>query len=128
MNIVNQFTANCFAAITPPCNSTIENRLDDNLKNCRDLRDIINIARILKDHNIDVFVLSTHTSHVKQMFDVGVAATMKSCFSEEYRKIFKFFRSELNQAAQLRHFFVQAAIYSWQQNNHMEYLVFLLVI
>ena len=39
---------------------------------------------------------------------------MKSCFNEE------FFYPELNQAAQLRHFFAQAAIYSWQQKANIK--------
>ena len=42
--------------------------------------------KLLKDNNIQLFVLPAHTSHVTQLFDVGVGSSMKSYFTDVIKK------------------------------------------
>ena len=69
--------------------------------------------KILKDHNVEVFIIPAHTSHLTQLFDVILASPMKSCFSDLLKKMMVDFNIDENNAAQLRLFCVKAAIISW---------------
>ena len=69
--------------------------------------------KILKDHNVEVFIIPAHTSHLTQLFDVIIASPMKSCFSDLLKKMMNDFNIEENNTAQLRFFCVKAALISW---------------
>lgn len=68
--------------------------------------------QILKDNNVEVFIIPAHTSHVTQLFDVIIASPMKSYFSDLLKKMMDDFKIDQNNTAQLRFFCVKAAIFS----------------
>lgn len=69
--------------------------------------------QLLKQHNIELFVLPAHTSHITQMFDVGIGSPMKATFSDHFNKLMQNFNPQLNQIAQIRQFCIHAAILAW---------------
>ena len=44
---------------------------------------------LLRKFRIDVMILPSHTTHVLQMFDVGLASPLKKKFTERFRKLLK---------------------------------------
>ena len=66
--------------------------------------------KIFKDHNIDIFIIPSHTSHLTQLFDVGIASPMKACFSDLLKTLMKNFNIDENNTGQLRFFCIKAAI------------------
>ena len=69
--------------------------------------------KLLKDNNIQLFVLPAHTSHVTQLFDVGVGSSMKSYFTDVFKKKMKDFNPQINNLGQLRYYCVYSAICAW---------------
>ena len=69
--------------------------------------------KMLKQNNIKLFVIPAHTSHVTQLFDVGIGSPMKSFFSDMLKKLIENFDKNGNCVGQLRSFTVQAAIAAW---------------
>ena len=76
--------------------------------------------KLLRENNVNIFVLPAHTSHVTQMFDVGIASPFKSCFTEEFHKLLKLFDPNLNHPGQLREFCVKAALYAWDTKANIK--------
>lgn len=69
--------------------------------------------KILKQHNIEVFIIPAHTSHLTQLYDVGIGSSMKSAFPDFLKKLMKDFEIDKNDTGQLRLFCVRAAILSF---------------
>lgn len=69
--------------------------------------------KILKQHNIEVFIIPSHTSHLTQLYDVGIGSPMKSAFSDFLKKMMKDFEIDKNNTGQLRLFCIRAAILSF---------------
>ncbi len=69
--------------------------------------------KLLKQNKVTVFILPAHTSHLTQIFDVGIASPMKGVFTQLFNDMIKNFQPELNQASQLRRFCVESAIVSY---------------
>lgn len=69
--------------------------------------------QILKNNNIDAFILPAHSSHVTQVFDVGIGGPFKSYFSELFKKYMKNLDLMKNQSAQIRDFIIQSALCAW---------------
>ena len=68
---------------------------------------------MLQQHNILLFVIPSHTSHVTQLFDVGIASPMKSQFSTLLKSMMQNFSPDDNNQGQLRRFCDDAALQSW---------------
>ena len=58
-------------------------------------------------------MLPVHTSHITQMFEVGIGSPMKATFSDQFNKLMQDFNPQLNQSSQLRQFCIHAAILDW---------------
>lgn len=92
--------------------------LDESIRNCEALlivdghksRENAIALKMLQENNISLFVLPAHTSHLTQLFDVGIGSPMKSFFTDCFRKMLKKFNPESNQSAQLRRYCVESAI------------------
>lgn len=69
--------------------------------------------KLLKQNKVTVFILPAHTSHLTQIFDVGIASPMKGVFTQLFNDMIKNFQPELNQASQLRRFCFESAIVSY---------------
>ena len=67
----------------------------------------------LRYHNIEVLILPSHTSHVLQMFDVGLAYPLKRKFGTTYRSLVLKIDTNLPLAPQLRQFAVISLIDAW---------------
>ena len=68
--------------------------------------------KMLQENNISLFVLPAHTSHVTQIFDLGIGSPMKKLFSKKFKLLMLNFNPENNQSAKLRGFFVDSAIWA----------------
>ena len=75
--------------------------------------------QLFKQNNIDVFILPSHTTHLTQLFDVGIGSQMKRCFSQILKKLMIDFNPEENNAAQFREFIIKAALFSWDMKANM---------
>lgn len=71
------------------------------------------VLKILKDHNIDVFIIPSHSSHLTQLFDVGIASPMKACFSDILKSLMRNFKIGENNTGQIRLFCIKATIMSF---------------
>ena len=71
----------------------------------------------MAQHNIRVLVLPSHVTHVMQIFDVALAAPMKSKFSSVFRKtVLNPGREFSSKAALIRYAAVHAAITGWESS------------
>ena len=70
---------------------------------------------LLREHNIRLYVLAAHTSHVCQMFDVGIAAQFKSYFSTLVQQSLSSVDGNQPLIPQLRRIVVKAAITAWSE-------------
>ena len=70
---------------------------------------------ILRDAGINVLVLPSHTTHVMQMFDVGLAGALKNRFTQHFNANCKdkHFYVPNNNAASMRRIAVDAFIQAW---------------
>ena len=68
---------------------------------------------LLRYHNIQVLILPSHTSHVLQMFDVGLASPLKRKFGMTFRSLLLCVDKNLPLAPQLRQFAVLALLDAW---------------
>jgi serine/threonine protein kinase len=72
----------------------------------------LDLFRLFK---IDVLILPAHTSHVLQMFDIGIAASLKRLLAVFYREGQKLDFHEHNaDIARLRHSAISALIKAWE--------------
>ena len=69
--------------------------------------------KILKNLNIDVFIIPSHSSHLTQLFDVGIASPLKACFSDILKSLMINFKIDENNTGQIRLFCIKAAIMSF---------------
>lgn len=61
----------------------------------------------------NLFVISAHTSHVTQLFDVGIGSAMKYLFASLCKKEMEYFNVSENNLGQVWHFGIFSAIASW---------------
>lgn len=102
--------------------------LDESIRNCEAIlivdghksRENAIALKMLQKNNISLFVLPAHTSHLTQLFDVGIGSPMKSFFTDCFRKMLKKFDPESNQSAQLRRYCVEAAILAFDCKCNMK--------
>ena len=72
---------------------------------------------LLRRNGIDVLILPAHTTHITQMFDVGLAASLKKSFAKNMQKMIKespLIGDETSQIAKLRYCAVASFISAWQ--------------
>lgn len=76
--------------------------------------------KMLEQNNVTVFIIPAHTSHLTQLFDVGIASPMKNLFSSILKKLMNDFNVDENNLGQLRKFSIQAALMSWDAKANMQ--------
>ena len=72
---------------------------------------------MLSKNLVDVLVLPAHSTHITQMFDVGLAATLKKNYAKNMKKILserELIGEEASRIAKLRYAAVASFITSWQ--------------
>ena len=72
---------------------------------------------LLRKANVDVIVLPSHTTHVLQMFDVGLASPLKSSFAGKFKKLLKeavIDQSLTSNAARFRRACISAFLDAWR--------------
>lgn len=96
-------------------------KLDKSIRNlkailildCHKSRENHVAIEILKQHNIEIFIIPAHTIHLTQLYDVVIGSPMKSSFSDLLKKMMKDFVIDHNNTGHLRLFCIYAAIISW---------------
>ena len=69
---------------------------------------------MLRRNDINVLVLPAHTTHITQMFDVGIASSLKSHFAKNMRKLLNEEVVRKSQISKLRACAVKAFITAWE--------------
>ena len=72
---------------------------------------------LLASANIKLIVLPAHTTHILQVFDVGIAKRLKSKFTDYLRDYIKAPKQEFNSnAAMMRYAIIYSFISAWQES------------
>ena len=72
---------------------------------------------LLRRNNIDILILPAHTTHITQMFDVGLAASLKKVIAQTLSKLLKgvdLSGEESSKISKLRHAVISSFITGWQ--------------